>query len=684
MKKKFTLQFLFAVIFLFFLSGHSQQLLKNSPDIGNEDQILHISANMVINTANELLAYVDRAKSKGANTVLFSDSKLSRFGLNGTAGERWDLEMRKFVDGVKEREMKLFFITVVMGFNGAMLSNTPQLTTGYPIKNQKLIAQNGILKPMSSANILNGGFENFNQNRASNWRFQDAVGERTFIDTTIKYSGNASFRAEARNNESSRIITNFDVKPFHQYTLTFWVKTENLTVQNVEAIIRDENNKNRRLTNLRLSVPKQNGGRQYFNRPNNLTLDWTQMRIAFNSLEATKVNLGLSLFGGENGSIWWDEVKIEDSPTLNWLNREDLPKSIIKSNGQSLAFGSEVSLPADELIGQSGFSGSYDTHHLATNVSILNTNSIPEGEIVEINGYHALPTANGQVSASWNNPRTHGLMRTIHQKLFNEYAPDGFLLNYSEIRTGGWEPLDVAYENSGAALAASIKKAYDDLFEIAPNAKHYFWADMVDPFHNAKADYYQINNTLIESWKTLDPEKVTIATWWEGQKITDIGPESLRFFSDLGFKQIIGGYYDADVNDNYNRWSNAARGINNITGSLFATWRKDYSNIEAFGDLWWEQGVLKTNELGDDKKVNVYPIPAKDHVIIQTNESLFNTLKSVTIYDIKGSILKRINTFSKSTTVIKLNTKTIASGIYILSLDYGNGVYHNKKLVIQK
>ena len=684
MKKKFPFQFLLVATVLIFQQGFSQQPLKNSPDIGNEDQILHISANMVINTADELLGYVDRAKSKGANTVLFSDSKLSRFGLNGTSGERWDREMRKFVDGVKQREMKLFFITIVMGFNGSMLSNTPELTTGYPVINQKLIAQNGILKPLSSANIANGGFENFNQNKPSGWNFQDAAGERTFVDTAVKYSGNASFRADAKNNESSRIITTFDVNPFHQYTLTFWIKTENLTVQNVETIIRDDNNKNRRLTNLRLSLPKQDGGRQYFNRPNNLTLDWTQMRIAFNSLEATKVNLGLSLFGGQNGSIWWDDVVIEDSPTLNWLNREDLPKSIIKANGQALTFGSQVSLPVDELLGQSGFSGSYDTHHLAKNISILNANSILEGEIVSINGYHALPTSNGQVSASWNNPRSHELMRTIHQKLFDEYAPDGFLLNYSEIRTGGWEPLDIAFENSGAALAASIKKAYDDLFEIAPNTKHYFWADMVDPFHNAKADYYQINKTLIESWKTLDPEKVTIATWWEGQKITDIGPESLRFFSDLGFKQIIGGYYDADVNDNYNRWSTAAKGIANITGSIFATWRKDYSNIEAFGELWWEQGVLTTNEFGKHEKVNVYPIPAKDHLIIQTNKVLLNAIKSVTVYDIKGSILKTMNTFSKSTKAIKLNTESIANGIYILSIGYNNGEYYNKKLVIQK
>ncbi len=684
MIKKFTSHLLFAISFLFFQFGIGQASVQNSPFIGNEDQILHISANMVINTADELLNYVDRAKGKGANTVLFSDSKLSRFGLNGTVGSRWDTEMRKFVDGVKQRDMKLFFITITMGFNGSMLSNTPELTTGYPIKNQKLIAENGILKPVSSANFSNGGFENYNNNTPENWTFQDAEGERTFIDTTIKYSGNASFRADARNNEMSRVITTFDVQPFNQYTLTFWIKTENLTAQNVLAIIRDDNNRDRNLTNLRLSTPKQNGGRSYFNKPSNLTIDWTEIRIAFNSLEATKVNLGLSLFGGQNGSIWWDEVTVEDSPTLNWLNRDDLPKSILKSNGQPLVLGTDVSLPIDELLGQSGFSGSYDTQHLATNVSILSSNQVAEGDVATINGYHALPTADGQVSASWNSPRTYELMRTIHEKLYNEYVPDGFLLNYSEIRTGGWEPLDIAYPSSGAALAASIEQAYEDLFDIAPNAKHYFWADMADPFHNAKANYYQVNNSLDESWLTLNPDKVTIATWWEGEKITDIGPESLRFFSDIGFKQIIGGYYDADVNDNYNRWSTAAEGVDNIVGSIFATWQKDYSNIEAFGDLWWEERVLNTNVFPKQDDIKIHPVPAQDEVIIEAPKSILTAMNRITIYDLLGKLWTTEEISSNAITSIKINTRSIANGVYILSIDGINGELYNEKLVIKK
>jgi len=578
--------------------------------IGQEDKMLHMSANLVVTTAEELLEYVDRAQASGANAVLFSDAKLNTYGLNGTFSDTWDSRMNQLVDGVKSRGMKFNVITITMGFAGTLIASDPNLTTGYPIENQELEATNGVLVPVSSANIANGGFENFSDNTPTAWGFQDAIGERTFIDTDIKRSGNASFRAEAMNGESSRIFTVFDVKPFHQYTLQFWIRTENLTARNLAALIRDDNNKERTLTNLHISLPKDNGGQQYYERPNQLTtVGWEEVRIAFNSLNATRVNLALAVFGGEEGTIWWDDVQVFDTPALNWINRNDLPRSVKHSNGQNLSFGADVELPVDTQLGISGFQGAFDTQHLAPEILIINTTNINEGDVIEINGYHALPTASGQISASWNNPEIYNRMRTIHQTLQNDFQPDGFLINYSEIRTGGWEPSDINIGTSGIALATSIERAFEDLFEVAPDANYYFWNDMVDPNHNAIEDYYQVNNTLDQSWLTLNPNKVTIATWWEGQKITDFGPSSLSFFADKGFKQILGAFYDEDVTDNYNRWVSAAEGVDQVSGSIYATWTspKNFTKIEEFGELWWSVNQLNDEIISVDGPNTVSP-----------------------------------------------------------------------------
>ncbi|WP_029489888.1 hypothetical protein [Aquimarina agarivorans] len=235
--------------------------------------------------------------------MLFSDTKLNIYGLNGTVSTRWDKRINELVSGIKSRGLKLHFISISIGFAGSLLSSDVHLTTGYPIRNQEVKVVNNKLQAITSSNFINGGFENFSDNVPANWGFQDTPGDLTFIDNQIKRSGNASFRAEAKGDQNSRILTAFDVKPFHQYTLKCWIKTENLTAANVLALIRD-NNKDRNLTNLRLSTPKPDGdGRRYFNRPNSLSLDWTEVRIAFNSLNATSVNLALAVFGGQNGTI---------------------------------------------------------------------------------------------------------------------------------------------------------------------------------------------------------------------------------------------------------------------------------------------------------------------------------------------------------------------------------------------
>ena len=76
-------------------------------------------------------------------------------------------------------------------------------------------------------------------------------------------------------------------------------------------------------------------------------------------------------------------------------------------------------------------------------------------------------------------------------------------------------------------------------------------------------------------------------TWWSGSKIDKHGAQSLQFFAEQGFKQIIGGYYNDDVVENYQAWQAAAQGVGGLEGVMFATWNDDYSELEAFADLWW-------------------------------------------------------------------------------------------------
>jgi hypothetical protein len=552
-----------------------------------QQKVIRIEGNMVVDRADELLLLVDRARAKGANTVIFSDTKVNLFGTGVALGSVWLPEMRRLVDGVKSRGMKFIFETITLGYCGGILASDTNLATGYPVVDQPLRVTNGALRPLPTANLVNGDFEQSANNVPSGWGFQDAPGERTFIDTATVKSGRASLRADARGGASSRIFTKFSVKPWHQYTVRVWVKTQSLSAGGVYVLVRDATGA-QALTSQQLSLPTADGSdRQGFTSANGLSVDWTEMKLAFNSQDKTTVDLGLTVFGGTAGSIWWDDVRIDDTPTMNWLVRSDLPRAAKAADGSALRLGTDLAEPLDPQLGQLGYPGRYGNYHTPSYPAVLNPARLREGDTVLLSGYHTLVTMNAQVGCSWNNPQVIAKMRSVHQALQNEFKPDGYLLNYDEIRTGGFEPADRAFANSGAALAASIQKAYRDLDEVAPGVAHYFWSDMVDPSHNARANFEQVANTLNGSWLTLDSSKVVILTWWERDKINTVGRESLKFFAERRFQQVIGAFYDENVQTNFTSWQEAAKGLPGISGSMYTTYQRDYSQIEAFGDLWW-------------------------------------------------------------------------------------------------
>lgn len=94
---------------------------------------------------------------------------------------------------------------------------------------------------------------------------------------------------------------------------------------------------------------------------------------------------------------------------------------------------------------------------------------------------------------------------------------------------------------------------------------------MFDPNHNARQNYYLVNNTLEGSWNGLDT-RIVIMKWGGGS----IGRPGLKFFADRGHKQMIAAYYDGDVEADHRMWAEATAGIPGIVGVMYTTWQDDY------------------------------------------------------------------------------------------------------------
>jgi Carbohydrate binding domain len=554
--------------------------------VDGEQRLVRYEGNLLVDPVEGFLAKAKQAKAEGANTVLFSDPKINLWFADPALAKQWRPNMEVLAKGVRELGMKLVLQTTPLGYCTPLLFSDPNLTTGYPIVSASLVARNAELVAEQTATLLNGSFESAALNVPANWGFQDAPGTQTFLDSTVHHEGSTSLRFEGKGatNGQARIFTSATVKPFHQYSLRFWIRAQNLTAGFLGPIVSSTDDKTS-LTSQHYSF-RENTTRTYVSEPKNLTKDWTEISVSFNSLDQTKIRLGFGVWDATEGMLWVDDVRLIDTPLLNIIRRKSLPAKVLTLTGRQLREGTDYSKLIDTKLGQSGYPGNFDTYHEAPAIAIPKGSSIKEGDRVAVDGYHAMVTTAGQVGCSWHEEQVFARMKKVHAQAEKAFQADGYLIDFEEVRTGGWEPADREFPSSGAALSAHIQRAVRDA-KRATGKPIYVWSDMLEPTANAVADFYQVRGSLDRAWEGLDPKQVIIVNWKDGNE-ADKAKASVEHFAKLGFQQVIAGFYDRNVGTNYNVWKKATAGQRGVIGSMYTTWVSDYSQLPNFAKLWWK------------------------------------------------------------------------------------------------
>jgi hypothetical protein len=116
----------------------------------------------------------------------------------------------------------------------------------------------------------------------------------------------------------------------------------------------------------------------------------------------------------------------------------------------------------------------------------------------------------------------------------------------------------------------------------------YVWGDMLDPTQNAVAEYYHVRGSLTNSWVGVDPDDVVVVNWKDLDDAERVGKRSFAHFDDLGFQQVVAGFYDQDVASNHAAWQRAIDSrTDRLVATMYTTWREDYSQLPAFAGKWW-------------------------------------------------------------------------------------------------
>ena len=439
---------------------------------------------------------------------------------------------------------------------------------GVPCKDQLFVAQGGTatLKQDNPTQVVNGDFEDVRDNHFNGWRFQDDEGVTTFADHEVCHGGQYALRMESIGKNQyrhCRIMQQIKLEPFRLYAVTVWVKTENMTPANPEVKLLDTQTSSR-------SVSFQTF-------PTKPTQDWTERHVVFNSLTSSAANLYLGSWGGRDGKVWWDDLKIEEIGLVNVLRRPGCPVTVKSEDGTVYEEGKDFEPIKDPRLHP------WIPYHEQPPIKLIAGGRIQDGDGLRVSYYHPLVVYEDRLNSCLSEPKIFADWKAEVQRAEELLHPAGFFMSHDEIRVANWcASCQAMNMTPGQLLAWNVKQAAQTIRDVRPDAGIYVWNDMFDPMHNAKDSYYAVNGSLKGSWEGLDKD-IVIVNWYGGLR-----GKNCPFFADLGLKQILSGYYDSDEDGTrIAEWKNATRTVTGIVGAMYTTWEDKYGAMEAWAQRAW-------------------------------------------------------------------------------------------------
>jgi hypothetical protein len=403
--------------------------------------------------------------------------------------------------------------------------------------------------------------ENYDGNRAHGYQLQDNPGEISFIDREIFQEGSVSLRFQDFTRHpagNARLMQEIAVIPYRQYRVVFWARTEDMPENGMRFQVLNLLGSN--LAPWNMKIPG--------------TAAWRQIVAGFNSGANSRVRVYIGVWGGRSGRFWIDDLRVEEAGLLNLLRRDGAPL-VVRSDESEAVYeeGKDFQFVRDPQL-------NFRWDHDGPPLRLLPDSRIQDGERLRVSYYHGMFVMDDQVSVCMSEPRVYDYWRAQAQLVHELLGPARYLLAMDEIRLGGsCEACKRRQLSMAQILAECFTRQFDAIRANNPEAEVWTWSDMLDPNHNAVANYYLVDGDYGGVWDLIPPE-MKIMCWYFGKR-----SQSLAHFAGLGRKTMAGAYYDADTLDNSRGWLEALDATEGAEGIMYTTWEDKYGLMPDFGDL---------------------------------------------------------------------------------------------------
>lgn len=512
-----------------------------------------------------------RAADAGYNGVVLADYKLN---ILHRVPEFYFDHARQFKEHAEALGLEIIPAVAPFGYSDGLLAHDPKLAEGLPVRDAEFVVEGRVARLASAGkNLLpGGGFEEHRNHLTAGWDFQDAPGQASFVDTDIKHQGRSSLRWEdpgknaVDSRGNGRVSKKIAVAPWRQYHASVWIKTQRFeTAGDVRLFAMGADG--RVLSYSHLGVkPDQ---------------DWTEHHVIFNSLENEHVRIYCGVWGGRSGTLWMDDLRVEETAFVNVLRREGCPLTVRDAQGTVYIEGQDFVRLEDPQMGQVPWAGAYEVWREPPQLTLLPNSRIREGQKLRVSFFHTVTIYDNQVTCCLAHPKVFQILEDQVRRVQQVFSPKCYFLSHDEIRVANWcDSCRQEDRTAGELLALNVRRCVAVIRKINPQAKLAIWSDMFDPHHNARQDFYLVNGDLTGSWEGLPAEMIVVN--WNHEHAA----QSLPFFGGRRHEQVLAGYYDSQPRE-IAAWLNIGRNTRGVTGVMYTTWRNDFSQLEAFAQAAW-------------------------------------------------------------------------------------------------
>ncbi len=333
--------------------------------------------------------------------------------------------------------------------------------------------------------IVNGGLEDFRGDKFAGFGYQDEPGRVTVPDREVKHGGTTSCRMQdMASSPVCRLIQTIKVRPHACYRLSCWTRTRELKPTGPFRLVA--------IGSSGRTLSFREGGVEP-------SQDWTPVDVVFNSQDESQINVYVGMWGGKAGTLWVDDLAIEEVSLVNVLRREGCPFVVTSEDGATTyAEGRDFEPVVDPKLGQVPYAGEYSFAHDGPVIRLKAGSRIKPDQRLRVSWYHPSLVLGADTACCLAEPKVYELLRDQARRIEELFHPRTVFMQHDELRVANWCKACLAKKmTAGQLLAENARKCTAILHEVSPRATIVVWNDMFDPNHNAvKGPYYLVNGSL--------------------------------------------------------------------------------------------------------------------------------------------------------------------------------------------